>query len=292
MIDFIHIGLPKTGSTYLQQVIFKQHPEINCLGSGYSINIDQEFILLIRKIVNGHSFLHESREIYNRLATLLNNNKRCQNKTLNGLSAEGLSQTIYDAKMITHVACMLHHIAPSAKIVIFVRNQFDMIDSFYRQYIVEGGTKKINEFLFSPIQWFSLDYLNCNIDPLDVHGINRFKYYGIVRTYIDLFGKNNVHICMQEKLKSEREKTLRDLYDFLEINYFNIEHKENVNSKKSFYQYELLRFINKFFCSDAHRESNYLMMKAIRYLSYFINFSQFLSYDYLGKNTLYDYMII
>jgi hypothetical protein len=58
---------------------------------------------------------------------------------------------------------------------------------------------------------------------------------------------------MQEKLKDERIKVFNDINSLMGINNVIIDHEENVNAQKKYFQYELLRFANNFFASDVKR---------------------------------------
>jgi hypothetical protein len=92
------------------------------------------------------------------------------------------------------VANRLHEVFPQANIIIFIRNQIDILASFYLQYIKSGGNYNIQKFLYPG------KYL--------VGGANRlvispdfFLYDKVIKYYCDLFGRNKVHIFVFEEFK-------------------------------------------------------------------------------------------
>ena len=107
----IHVGFPRTGTTFLQEQIF-----------GKLRNV-----CLIRSIRFPDWF-------------------RCRDKVI--ISHESLSFRHYDspAEEKFTVANALKRIFPDAKIIVGIRDAQSWLRSLYSQYIREGGTKTFDEF--------------------------------------------------------------------------------------------------------------------------------------------------
>jgi len=107
----IHVGFPRTGTTYLQEQVFSK------------LNV-----CFIRSMFFTDWF-------------------RCRRKKTI-ISHESLSLHRYDssAEEKFAVADALKRIFPNAKIIIGIRNPQSWIRSLYSQYIREGGTKTFDEF--------------------------------------------------------------------------------------------------------------------------------------------------
>ena len=89
----------------------------------------------------------------------------------------------------------LKTIFPDARIVIFIRNQIDLIASAYGQYIKDGGRERIDEYLFHSKAKFYVDLFQFSFKYLE--------YDLMLRFYQDLFEKQ-IHIFPYEKFASDR----------------------------------------------------------------------------------------
>lgn len=94
------------------------------------------------------------------------------------------------------VAYRIHDVYADAQIVIFVRNQLDMIRSTYLQYIRGGGTYSLRRFIYPygrgsvyTKRWYKKPMLT----------LDHFAYQHLINHYKAVFGPPNVHIfCYEE----------------------------------------------------------------------------------------------
>ncbi|SEA76819.1 hypothetical protein SAMN05421743_10825 [Thalassobacillus cyri] len=187
MDKIVHIGYHKTGTTFLQDVLFPKHPEIHYVDRMTT----QKYFLRVG------SLFFDADKVKNEIKTL-------ENSVDNGKKAlvfsdEELSGHIHTGGnggyLSKEVADRIHQVMPDAKIMINVRNQVKMIDSVYRQYIKKGGTFSVEKYLF-----------NNNGLP---HRQPRFQfahfeYDRLVEYYINLFGRENVFVYLYEDFKQDK----------------------------------------------------------------------------------------
>jgi hypothetical protein len=119
------------------------------------------------------------------------------------LSYEGLSGSLWDGGEIgLRNAARLHRVIPAGRIMIVVRRQDEMLRSVHVQYVNEGGTRPLREFVERGADGsqFSLRHL---------------EYDRLVGRYVDLFGHDRVWVVPDEHLRAERDRFLAALCAFL-----------------------------------------------------------------------------
>lgn len=103
--------------------------------------------------------------------------------------------------LTTELARRIHAAAPDAQVVVFLRNQVDMIASVYRQYVRVGGTYGIDRYLH---HWG----IRPNRAPL--FDLGHFDYHRLVRYYVELFGREQVKVCLFEDFKMDNRGFLAE----------------------------------------------------------------------------------
>ena len=220
----IHIGYPKTATTYLQKHIFIQlknhsfigHPEFHRYG----------LIDIIWKA---------DRSIdYGGLR------KRFEKKA-HFISFENLVGPLFHGSMmIDEMPKRLMKIfGNDTKILIIIRRQDDLIKSSYIQYIHKGGTMNLRNFLFNP------RFGNNRID------LNSFDFYETFLRYKNEFGKQNVKVLPYEELKNQTQCFEKHLQEFFVNEKLNFSNNEAENRSLSGLQLKCLRFINRFLFSEV-----------------------------------------
>jgi hypothetical protein len=186
---FIHIGYPKTGTTFLQQRVFPK--------------------LKVNQILSpGVDYIAESRNYEpEHFIDLLNSqgNLRGYNKTI--ISQETLSgrsdgNPIWDSHLM---AQRLKQTFPEAKIIIVIRNQLDYILSLYTFRVVKRG-----------LQRRSLDDYLTHVFTKGLCA--KLQYDRLIEYYLRLFNKSNVLVLAYEQLKEDGHKFVNDILNFMNIN--------------------------------------------------------------------------
>lgn len=170
----IHIGFPKTATTWFQESLFPHVTNITLI----------EKDVINRNIIKPNAFDFDKKNA-------ANNFKPKEKNYRIVLSSERLVGTFnrgwLNGFQPKELANRLKTLFPTATIAVFIRKQEDAIASAYQQYLKNGGTFGINKYLRSSNFFlFSLDHL---------------RYFEIINYYCELFGRDNIKIYLFEDFK-------------------------------------------------------------------------------------------
>ncbi len=194
----LHIGFPKTATTWFQEVFYPNVQNINY----FKREVVQKLFLIPGAFDWNKDKCNE--RIESLIDTNANKNTRviCEELLLGRLRAGGVKHFV-----TKEVAKRLKDIFPEASIVIFIRNQIDVLVSSYFQYIQSGGNYSIDKFLY-PKKISGGDYNN-----MVLLGIEYFEYHKVIEYYIELFGKDNVHIFLYEEFNNSPQEFIKKYND-------------------------------------------------------------------------------
>ncbi|PPC78420.1 hypothetical protein C4K68_05030 [Pokkaliibacter plantistimulans] len=139
MTDLIHIGLPKTASTSLQN-FWKSNSNIDCYWNELS-----SLVNFVRSNVGSHQVGD-----FDLRKALKHEHKKNRVFTSEAFSTYvwGAGATVDDVvRARFEFARAFYEVIPSAKILLFVRSPIDWIFSVYKQYIQEGGDRTLQNYL-------------------------------------------------------------------------------------------------------------------------------------------------
>lgn len=236
-MNIVHIGYPKTATTFLQWEVFPNLEGVNYVDYNTCRKIFPPIIY--RDIID-----YNVREISNTISSTL------VAKTNNLFSFEALCGQPYGgAKGMNRslIAQSLKNVGFD-KVIITVRNPFEALDSYYRQYVIHGGTLRFKEFV---------DFENTRNWALKHFNLSYLRYEGLIKKYEGLFGKENVLVISQEGLKKHFDVEISRIEQFT-ISKFNrdgFSEKRKVNHSLSNLSINLLRFFN-FFSYNTIRPSH------------------------------------
>ena len=131
--SYIHIGVPKAASRTLQENLFCHLPSFNYIGRP-GVRTDRELRFITQVISNRENF--EYNEMYKQFISLINKRVFVRGKKT-FFSAEALSVgSSLDGRVDrTEIARRFAKLLPDAKILLVIRNQFDVIRSRYAQLL-------------------------------------------------------------------------------------------------------------------------------------------------------------
>lgn len=164
----VHIGLHRTGTTWLQEGLFTEAAgvfrpivpmahAIDLLVRPHDFEWDPEAAR--RAIERGRAEAQEARRV-----PVLSCEELSGNPHAGGWNAARLADR-------------LHEVLPEARILIVVRRQPDLILSNHRQYLARGGVGSLKRYLLSDPRWFRVPrfrFGNFEFDRLVAHHRERF----------------------------------------------------------------------------------------------------------------------
>lgn len=193
----IHIGYPKTATTWFQKNFF---PYVQ---SSHT-NIPREEI--VSKIIHPHALYIDAKDIRAYFIS-----KYGQNLIL---SLEGFIGTTHNfglnGYMTKEHAQRIHQIFPEAEIILFIRRQQDIIASSYYQYIRGGGTYGLNKYL-------NKSYYR-GLNGLPLFSYNFFEYDKVMGVYAGLFGKKQLHTYLYEEFETNNDSFVMDFSESFGLN--------------------------------------------------------------------------
>ncbi len=177
----LHVGMAQSGSTFLQDVVFPNCPDLNFINRAEAGNKENFYNPLC---AYEDSFWSES-DAASWLKRVSDPDK------LNVISFERFSCTQVLSRY--EVARRLSRLCPGAKCLIVVRNQFDAIKSAYAQHA------NIPNLFLPPFS----DHFAFNIQEPQASEFRRYYYDEFVSVYEQLFGPDAVFVLPYELLKND-----------------------------------------------------------------------------------------
>ena len=202
----IHIGFPKTGSTFLQGW-FQQNPHMYYApgGVGGFYNVYQISHLAAMNNLDTFQYFVTSDESLStpRLSTGSIPADRATNAT--DLRPAELAQK--------NVSEILKTLYPDARILLITRGFKGVVISGYSQYIREGGVMSLPELIQVNLEHISKS-------GAEADGESGFNYAFIANRYEEAFGKENVLTLPFELLRDDQREFLSVIEKWLGIPHF------------------------------------------------------------------------
>ncbi|KPK84169.1 MAG: hypothetical protein AMS27_10735 [Bacteroides sp. SM23_62_1] len=208
----LHIGYPKTGTSWFQNEFFP--------------HVDN--IYFYKQNDLPESIFNDISEI--NISNILEHFKRKDKRIV--ISAEKLVGNIRNMYKNPQ---KYKHLFPDAEIIIFIRNQIDKFASNYSHHILMGGTCSINEFLFPD-------------NKSNLFNGQKHRYDKLIECYKSIFGNKHVHIFIYEEFRDIPEQFTQDFAKSFHLSYNpeKIKFDKLVNRRLSIVGIRLLRILNHF----------------------------------------------
>lgn len=198
--DLIHIGYHKSATTWFQKAYY---PEVR---NARYIHRD-----LVKRAFLEDSALHwragDAREFLELGAS--GSVILCEEELSGYLHNGGLFGCLSK-----DMAYRLHAVFPDANIVAFIRRQPDMLAACYAQYIRGGGTFSSRRYLWPQRYLIGAESRYYKVPRFS---FDHFEYLSLMRHYVELFGRERVHVFPYEALAEDSEAFLRDFAQRLDL---------------------------------------------------------------------------
>lgn len=212
----LHVGLPKTGTSYLQFKLFPSFKNVFVSGQGDPVVHESPLAPLMNLNFKNYDLLDEKEKILNYLNSLNFDKVLFSSESLVGNS-------VLNFKNNFEITTKLKTLFPDAKIFFVFRKQSDWLESLYNQHISkEKKYVKINDYLrFKDNIFTKGKYLN----------VYAFNWLNIYQNYVNVFGKENVLALPYEMMRKDFNLFLSTFYDFSGIEPYYPDTVEDINPK-------------------------------------------------------------
>lgn len=213
----IHIGYQKSASSHLQEKFFKKHPNINYINVEHPGQLSE---YLYSTYSNNFNLNYAKQLRDQEIFPYLDKHKK------NILADERFTACWISPYL---VADRLYALFPDAKILVIIRNQFNILRSLYDMHPYSYFTQNK--------RWINFrNWLNNNLENHDKSFLEGIYYNKILSYYEKLFGRENINLYLFEELVSLNEKTTLYLSQFLNVtqeellNYLNVKPKNQAST--------------------------------------------------------------
>jgi hypothetical protein len=180
----VHIGYHKTGSNWLQHVLFEDP------ATGYAWLGHETRDHPVRRVIHDRPLEFDAGEVRRRLEALA---RDAEERGLHPVvSLERLSGHPFSGGHDSRqIADRLYEVVPEGRVLIVIREQRSMILATYKQYVKAGGTGTVSQFL-EPATTRSL--------RARLFDFRHFEYDLLIGYYRSLFGAEHVLVLPFEQL--------------------------------------------------------------------------------------------
>lgn len=238
---YIHIGIQKTGTTFLQELCFPYLKGLHYVHKkNYSTPPPDGIVGRLSRIANTNPLFLDLKKEKNELDCLLQSVK--EETVL--ISYERLfGNTAFNFYDNFYTTSSLKHLFPTAKIILVIRRQDDLLESLYKQCLRAYFCPTASDFLnyvdgrFEDPSYYST-YPSINARQLD--------FYKYARNYAEVFGRDNMTVLPYEMLKTDQKEFLNRLFDFMRVEPFYPKENRDVHRSYSLLSCYIAFLLNRF----------------------------------------------
>ncbi|GBE30114.1 hypothetical protein BMS3Bbin04_01140 [bacterium BMS3Bbin04] len=198
-IDFLHIGLHKTASTWLQKVVFDNHPDLLVFQPATRIKNSHKIISDIYRAPSGQFQPDRWWDDFNRETEGV----KVAGKTV-GISYEILAGDMIHGRDAMTITRRCKKLFGSVKAILVLRHPVDFVNSMYQQYVVQGGAFTLQQLVQDK-----------TIPGKDI--CYKLNYQALVTMLREEYGENKLLVLPFELMRLDRYAFLRHIWTFLEV---------------------------------------------------------------------------
>lgn len=238
----LHIGLQKTATTYFQENVWPTLKTYTYLTRPFT-----QHNHAFNQLQYADDSLYSKDLVIKELSKINAENLLISDESLSGKSV------IFSYINRSLIAERLKEIFPHAKILLFIRDQKDMLRSYYSSYVkMLYGTKKFKEFIWRPGREYTfedfkkqprkydLTTLYFNNNDFYLH-LDCFKYSSLINCFRKYF--DDMHIFLYEEFENNSMDILKRIEEIVDEK-LNIQSKNKVNISLSSRDLEKVRKAN------------------------------------------------
>jgi len=194
----VHIGYHKTGSNWLQHMLFEDP------ATGYAWLGHETKDHPVRRVIHDRPLEFRNKQVRRELEALA---RDAESRGLHPVvSLERLSGHPFSGGHDSRqIADRLHEVLPDGRVLIVIREQRSMILATYKQYVKAGGTGTVSQFL-EPATTRSL--------RARLFDYRHFEYDHLIGHYQSLFGSDNVLVMAFEQLARDGRGFVERIAEF------------------------------------------------------------------------------
>jgi len=201
---FIHIGLEKTGTTSIQNFLFNNAEQLKQKYIFYSTMLDKDQRSLsiysgqskyIRGLVSKDKEIKIKKELPQTIKSIIDKFEK-SNCTNLVFSNEHLSSRLKDTNDLKNLKELFKPYNYPIKIVIYVRNQVDLLESLYFEFIKSGGKDSLSNW--------SKDFTFIEID-----------FNKLLKEWGSVFGNESIIVSLFDRKNLKNGDIIDDFLDLL-----------------------------------------------------------------------------
>lgn len=227
MYVLFHLGIHKTASTLLQQEVFPKIPNCLFLTREWSSELK-------RYILYTDDFDFCPNEAFNIFMKILKHNKTKSYNTIIISDEEYYGNPYWGAiDRKRNISRIIETFGENVRFLILIRNQYDLLNSLYNQYIKTGGTATFKQFT------------SHRKFPLIIQS-GYFKYDKYLEYIINKTSRNRLKILLFEEFIKNKKLMIQNIILYLNSNsVIEIKLNKVVNSSLHNRVIPIMRFFNK-----------------------------------------------
>lgn len=262
---YIHVGIQKTGTTFLQKLCFPFLKEVYYIHEeNYTTPPPDTIVGRLRRIATTNPLfldLKKERDEFQRLIQAIDEKTvLISYERLFGNMSFNFYDNFYNTKT-------LKYLFPEAKIIIVIRRQDDLLESLYKQCLRVYFCPTINSYLNYVNKRFEDPSRFPSYPSVNAKQLNFHRY---VRNYVGLFGQDNVIALPYEMMKNDQQGFLNRLFNFMNVEPFHPKENRYVHRSYSLLSCYVAFLLNRFVRVNG-RESRLLRFIPNEPLSYLSN---------------------
>ena len=217
----VHLGYPRTGTTFLQKNIFPIHRQINFLGPNNYHNIDE--VKITQSDLNLLSTTNNEFDLNNKIINETDKNfiQYFDENKLNVISTEAYTMfqnVLYDFKDLRFFEILINQKYKNVKFdfLIVLRNQYELIKSIYHfNYHKISEILRIKDFklIFDLLETEIPDRYNFPLNQF----LHNYDFYYLHNKLLSKFNNSKIKYLFYEDFKLDKNNFSDDLSSFLDL---------------------------------------------------------------------------